>query len=120
MSPRAWVIAAQGAAVVLLVAVVYVTLLREDSGTPLPDIQAPGSEQPAQSPGDGAGAGDGGNARRNQDGERDRGGAPGFAGGGESPVFRGPTPPADQYVDAVSGLLSKVRSAPGASPAADR
>ncbi len=88
MNPRAWVIGAQGAAVALLVLIVYMTLLRGDSGTPLPDIQAPGAEQQAHGP-------EGG-------------------GGDASPVFRGPSPPADQYLDAVSGLLSKVRGAPGA------
>ena len=124
MTPRGRIIAAQGAAVALLVLVVYVTLLREDSGTPLPDIQAPGSEQPAQNPDDGS--------RGGLDGDGGQGDASGLGGpigagaavagelgwpgaGGDSPALRGPTPPADQYADAVSGLLSKVRGAPGAN-----
>ncbi|MEO8093027.1 MAG: hypothetical protein ABI726_10010 [bacterium] len=124
MNPRAWVIGAQGAAVALLVLIVYLTLLRENSGTPLPDIQAPGAEQQAQGPEEGGG----GDAQRDRDDEEPGEGgatvaaglrgpvaAPAWAGGGDaSPVFRGPSPPADQYLDAVSGLLSQVRGAPGA------
>ncbi len=118
MSSRAWVIAAQGATVALLVLVVYVTLLREDSGTPLPEIQAPGGEQQAQTPGGGGAAG-GLTGPIGASTALD--GVPTGSGvGGESPVFTGPTPPVDQYVDAVSGLLSKVRSAPAASPASGR
>ena len=140
MSSRAWVIAAQGAAVALLVSAVYITLLRDDSPMPLPEIQAPGAEhapgskqqaqtpgvqapgskQQAQTPGPG-GAGGGASLTGSIGASTAAGGVPTGTGvGGESPAFTGPTPPVDQYGDAVSGLLSRVHSAPGASPASDR
>jgi hypothetical protein len=123
MSTRPRILAAQGAAVALLVLVVYITLLRPDSTEPLRGISTPGSDQRTEAPSERPGSRlDRGRDRRG-DGrprggtrtpaEADRVGAtPGItASAGESPAAGPFTAADDQYADAVAALLAKVAGA---------
>ena len=117
MNRRAIIIGVQTAAVALCVVIVYMTLLRPDSTAPLHGIQAP-SPEGKPPPHAGGPLQPGG---RHKPGESRAHGAAGTAGAGAAgagtvgTVVPATTPTGDQYSDAVSQLMSRVRAADSAN-----
>lgn len=124
MSPRSRIVAAQSVLVAVLLAVVFVTLLRPENPTTLFEVEAPGTQQADQppSPEPEAGGGNGGNGDREDDGGPDGDGdaaspspappptvappqvaVPGYV-PGEEDWDEDESPTEDQYADTLSQL----------------